>query len=298
MLEAILDPLHRPAEHAAGMADHDLFGIGPRLAAEAAADVLRDHADVELGNVEDRRDILPDIVVGLGRDPDGERRSPGIEIGDAAAGFERQRGLAPERETARYAAGGGAERALGVAGFVHEGGGDIAGRVRVELRRARRQGRFHGRDRGQRAVIDLDQLGEILGPIAILGDHQGHGLADEAHPVGRQQLRHGLADAGMAEARDQRLVDEGQIARGQHQQRAGRQRSVCIDTTDLGMRHRTADEGGMDHAVEMDVVGEARPPGEKALVFDARLRCRVFGARHCITSSRQSARASMPRRRR
>ena len=39
-----------------------------------------------------------------------------------------------------------------------------------------------------RFVVDLDQLGGVLGLLERLGDDQGHGVTDMTHPALRQEF--------------------------------------------------------------------------------------------------------------
>ncbi len=42
-------------------------------------------------------------------------------------------------------------------------------------------------DRRERVVVDVDQLDRVLALVVVLGDDDGHWLADEADLVGREQ---------------------------------------------------------------------------------------------------------------
>ena len=55
-----------------------------------------------------------------------------------------------------------------------------------DLRRIACGGLFDGNDSGQRLVVDLDQIGAVLGSIARLGDDHRHRVAHEAHDIGGQ----------------------------------------------------------------------------------------------------------------
>ena len=52
------------------------------------------------------------------------------------------------------------------------------------------------------------------------------------------------------------LIVERQIARGQNGQRAGGESARRVDRDNVRMRHRTAHERAMRHAIEMNVVDE------------------------------------------
>jgi hypothetical protein len=68
------------------------------------------------------------------------------------------------------------------------------------------QGRHRIDQRRQRLILDGDDLGRVLALLGPLGEHDRHGLADEAHPVAREVG----PDHGRVEpARDRRQVDVG-----------------------------------------------------------------------------------------
>jgi hypothetical protein len=100
VLQAVLDPLHRPAQHLARMRDDGLLRVGARLGAEAASHVLADHPDGLLGQPEQAREILPRVVVRLRRQPCRQRPPLRIEIGDGTARLERHGRLPNEPEPA------------------------------------------------------------------------------------------------------------------------------------------------------------------------------------------------------
>ena len=280
MLEAVLDPFHRPAEHPAGVADDDFLDIGPGLGAEAAADILGDHAHAVFRQVQDRGQVLAHGIVRLGRDMQGQRGPAGVEVGDAAARLERYGGLPREREPPRNPAGTPAQCRPGVAGLVHERRCDIARPGSVQRRRALGQRGRSGSDDGQRPVIDRDQRRQVLGLVAAAGHHEGDRLTDETDAAPRQKGHHGGPQVRMAVARYQRLFDEGQIVGRQHQRRPGRARFSGLDAGDFSMGDRAAHEDGVRHAVERPVVDEPRPARQQAGVLDAAIAGSGAFSRH------------------
>ena len=92
VLHPVLDPLDRLAQHdRRGGRDH-VAGVDGHLAAEAAADVGRDDADLLLREPDvagDQREDRPDRVRGLRRHPDRELAVDPVERGDTAAGLDR-----------------------------------------------------------------------------------------------------------------------------------------------------------------------------------------------------------------
>ena len=66
--------------------------------------------------------------------------------------------------------------------------------------------------RGERRIIDLDQLGGILGDIAALGDDERHRLADIAHALdGERPLRHRRLHRG-----EKRIGELAHLLAGDH----------------------------------------------------------------------------------
>ncbi len=72
VLEAVLDPLHRPAEVDRGRDHRDLVALHAVLQAEPAADVVGEHADVLHRDVDLRRQKQPQHVRRLRRRVDRE----------------------------------------------------------------------------------------------------------------------------------------------------------------------------------------------------------------------------------
>ena len=147
-----------------------------------------------------------------------------------------------------------------------------------------------GRDRIERRIIDFDQGSEVFRDITIGRNHQRDRLADMADPVGGKEFRQYLADAGMPARNEQRLVDEGQVLRGQHRERASVKRRPPVYAADFRMGMRAADKHRMNHPVEMDVVHKASLAGEQPTVFDAQQGLLGLGCGHASNSLMQSPR--------
>ena len=127
--------------------------------------------------------------------------------------------------------------------------GEIAGRLRPQLRCAGCLRRVHGDDRIQRLVVDLDQVGGVLRREFGLGDHHRDRLADihrafacERMPVRHHQLgavaawkrrmaRHAADPSGVDVRSGHDRDDAAHFFRGVH-----------IDAADAGMGVRRAHE--------------------------------------------------------
>ena len=85
---AVFDPLDRLAGGQSGDDGDDVAGVDGHLAAEAAADVGGDDADLRLGDAGDEGEDGADGVRSLGGHPDGELAADLVDLGHAAAGLD------------------------------------------------------------------------------------------------------------------------------------------------------------------------------------------------------------------
>ena len=124
-------------------------------------------------------------------------------------------------------------------------------------------------DRGQRLVVDVDQLGRVLGEVAALGDDERDRIADEA-------------DLALGERRPRRVGDVPADDRVPGSRTSGlrssAQNTACtpssasagrrVDAEDARPGERAAHEAGVQHPGPHDVVDEGALAGEQALVLD------------------------------
>jgi hypothetical protein len=117
--------------------------------------------------------------------------------------------------------------------------------------------------------VDHDQVGGVLGEVAVVGDHERDRLADEADlAVG--EGRHGclLAPARVGVPELAHLGVE--VGAGEHGVHAGRGEGLGgVDARDAGPGQRAAHEAGVEHPRPHDVVDEGAPSGQQAGVLDA-----------------------------
>ena len=142
----------------------------------------------------------------------------------------------------------------------------------MEGGRAVRHRRLDPGDGLEQAVVDLHQRSEVLRPVSVVGDHERHRLADVAHPPAREEGLGAAPDRRVPVAHHEHPVGEGEIVRRKHQPGPGVQRRRRIDGADLRVRMGAADEDAVQHAVEVDVVDEARPSAQQPRVLPARDR--------------------------
>src|SRR3954453_20666496 len=144
----------------------------------------------------------------------------------------------------------------------------------MQLRRAGLDRGVDVGDRWQLFVVHDHGFGRVACEIFGLGDHDRDGLTDEAHRLRRHRRPcahlHGAAVlGGDGPATDEvadLVVDD--LLSSQHRDHARHlQSGGGIDSLHLGMRVRAADEMGMGHALQFDVVDVAALAGNETLVF-------------------------------
>ncbi len=176
MLAAVLDPFHRPADKARRERNQEILRIEFAAHAEAAADVVLDHADGLLGQAQMLRQ---DTAVGerdLGGAEHGELLRRRVPVGHKAARLHHHRGEALDLEVLAPRIGRGLERSVRVAFDCRERAGEVgAGLLEGEHRAAARRVAI-GDDR-QALDIDLDRLERVLGQRLRIRDHHRDRLA-------------------------------------------------------------------------------------------------------------------------
>ena len=164
--------------------DHELFRVHAALGAEAATDPRRAHAHVRGVESERARNVGLDTEHRLRRCPHGERS---IGFGDRHAAVRLHRdGRHPLvlHERPHDDVGVGEEVVVGLA---RERTDEVGAVRRKEQGRALGGGRDRIGDRGERVDLHRDFLGGVERLGERVGEHDGHRLPDEAHPVDRQQ---------------------------------------------------------------------------------------------------------------
>ena len=203
------------------MQDAGIFGIVDVLHAERAADIGGQDANLVVRHVEDLRQrhlvagdalgrnlqrvALARLVVGRQRHARLHRHHGDAGIDDVELGDMR----------------GAGECGLdlgGVAIVIVER--DVVGDVIVELRRAGLGGFGGVGHGGQRLDIEFDGFGGVARLRQRLGDHEGYGIADEAHLVGHQRGAVGLQQRRAVAALQRQAAGEG-IVIGGREIRAG-----------------------------------------------------------------------------
>ncbi len=257
-------------------ADHGLVGVAEDLAAEAAAHIGGDDAQLVLGDAqhEGRQNQAQHVRV--------LRRRPQCVVARALVVLRRRRarlhgiGDQPVVDEVEFGDMGRlGERRVDIGLHADLPVIDqIAGRFGVDRRRAFVE-RVSEIDIGrQHLVIDLDRLCSVLGLIVAVGHHHRHRVADIAHRVDRHHrmrrrlvrlavlvLDHPAADQAADLGVDQVLAGED-LDHARHL--LGRR---GVDALDLGVGVRRTQEVGVGRARERQVVDVAAGSGQEALVF-------------------------------
>ena len=164
--EAVLDPLHRPADQQRGGRRDDVARVDRHLVPEAAADVGRDDPDLVLGQARHDREQRAVGVRRLRRHVDRRLAGRRVHVGNAPAALQRRRVAARVEGVERHHAVGLRERAVGgllVAGLpVVDVVRGLALLVVADHRRAVRERLLRRGHRRQRLVVDVDQLERVL----------------------------------------------------------------------------------------------------------------------------------------
>ena len=125
-------------------------------------------------------------------------------------------------------------------------------------------------DRGERVVLDVDEIGGVLGDVAIVGDDERDEIADEADLVLGERGARAVRDV-LAGEREPRFVDARvEVGRGEHGVDAVEfERCGGVDAHDPRPGERAAHEAGVEHARPHDVVDVGAVAGEQPRILDA-----------------------------
>jgi hypothetical protein len=294
---ARLGVLDRLAHLLRGHEGDQLLGRHLQLAAEAPADVGRDHPDLVLRYAELQRQEHAQDVRDLRRRP--HRDLVCGRIHDHAAWLDRRRDEPLLHEPAFDHHVGGVQRRADLlagarVGRVEDPGVALVGAViGMDQVRAVRQRLLHVEDDGERLVVDLDRLQRVDGAGPVASDHDGDRLARMPH-LGDGQRRvvrvHDVVGHGPCQR--QAALELGHVRAGHRADdvRHG-ERVRHVDAGDARVRHRAAQDRQVQHPGQRDVLGPHRPAGDQPGVLLARSRLPELAGRgvflrdgHVLTS--------------
>ena len=180
MLASVARPADRPSEPAGRGENERIFPVDHLLGAEAAADVLGDHAKESPRNLQNFvGDDVPDAVDALAPDVEGEAAGLRIVLPDRGAGLHvvgddaRIDNFDSDRPRRLRECGVGF---LLVADMIVIG--DVVGRAGEDQRRPGPDGLFHVDDRGKLFPSDADQFGGVAPLKRRIGDDHRDDVAD------------------------------------------------------------------------------------------------------------------------
>jgi hypothetical protein len=232
--------------------DFEIEALG--AVAEAAADERLDDADPRRTHPQAFGQREVHVVRHLAHRLDGELVALGVVLGERRVGLElrvRHLGVVKPRFAHQVCRG---EAALHVAERVIDLALDVAGLPGMQRHRARGERILRAEIRGQRPVLDLDQLERGPGNAFLLRRHRGDRLAPVAHAFPRQ----GIFVVGDR----QDAVGDAAIGTGEDRAHTGqRPRARRVDAHNLGMRMGAAQDFS-GQVTRPQVGGEARAPGD------------------------------------
>ena len=189
---------------------------------------------------------------------------------DDTARLDRHAGHAREVERRLHHDVGLGEAARDVAHGARRHARHVVGPVVEDPRRPRCGGVLDARGGRPWFPRHADGLGAVGRAVGIVGDDDGHRLADVAHD--RLGDRLVMVRAHRRRGCERRHAGRalGQIARGEHGDDAGQpSRAARVDRANAGVGVRAAHDGGVEHALDADVVHVAAAPGEKTTILGA-----------------------------
>lgn len=281
VLAPVLAPQHGTPEHPRRVRDQQLLDVQDALLAEAAAHIGGDDAHRPGVQAERVGDRLAQPVRGLRTGPDGQPAAVRVDLGRDRAGLDRRRDIAVCLELLAHHGMRGGERLVRIADPGGHRDRDVVTELLVDQGRFGGKGLFRVHGDGQRGVADVDEFEGVLGEVAVLGEHDGDGLADVSDLVGGEQ--------GHGRHPDQRVQKRGETGRGaqlllvEHgcqpchigacpdgDHAGGVEGGTDVHRLDARVGLRAAQERGLDAAGKGYVVHVTAVAAQQPLVLDAR----------------------------
>jgi len=270
IFQPVAGPLDVAPELPCREGDEQLLRIERGLAAEAAADIRRHHAQPVARHVERFRQRVADDPGNLRRRIKRQRILAGGVFGQIGAVLHGERRLAAHAKAAADPHRRSLHLGIDIAALELTRQQHVGAGAFVQQRRIRPDRGFRIDHDRQRLEIDLDQFERVFGEIAALGHHRDHRLADIAHLALRQRNQRRGVIVRHARCGEQRFDAAFEIGAGKHRHHAGRRaRRRALDRQDTRMRMVAAAEGDMQHARRRPVVDVAAVAGQEARVLRA-----------------------------
>jgi hypothetical protein len=265
VLHAVLDPLDRTPARLAREHRRDAGAARAALAAEAPAVRVADHADLVGGDLQHRGHAEGHVALRLVAAAAGEGALDGVPLRDHAEGLHRVRAEAVPAELLGEDVVGVAERRIDVAPLELPLVDDVRPLLLEDQRRRRRHRGEGVHHRGQRFVLDVDQLERVFRQVAVRRRDRGDGLADEAHLADREAV---YAPA-VGDRRQRCRPAAGVVARDHGADARERLGAARVDANDPRMGVGAAQDCAMQHPGKDGVVDELDAARDEGRVLDA-----------------------------
>jgi hypothetical protein len=242
-----------------------------------------DHADVVLVHPVEVRQHVAGVVRRLGRRPHRELTGSGVIAGRNPPALHRVSAAAGDDEPLAEPVRSCAQGLLRLARNLRQVDRHVVLELVVHpgcVRGERRGGR---RDRRQHLVVDVDQLGGVLGDVPGLGHDDDHRLAHEVHSLGWQRIPRHVLQQRVGDLGRDRLDQLGKVSAGPDADDARKLRGLLgVDGTDPRRCVGAAHERRLVGAGQLEVVEVAALTGDQPAVLAAGHR----GADHRVFPGR------------
>ena len=264
VLAPVFDPFHGKPEPHRGEGDQEVLGIELAANAEAPAHVVLLEVALVLGHLQEGGDGLAVQVRQLGGAVDPELAPAAVEVGHGAAGLHGVAGEAVHPELLAAGIFGFREGLVGVADGDVVDAGQVGAGVLVDQHLVLE--RFaHVHHFGKHLVVDVDDVQRVLGEVAAVGHSHGHGLAHVAHHVPRQRrLKVLVQPRDLVHADGDGGVQLADVLQGEDQNHPRQGLGAFrVDVHDAGVGVGAAEDGGMHHVGQLDVVHVGARAGDE-----------------------------------
>ena len=281
VLAPVLDPLDRPTELHGGVGHQVVFRVELAADSEAAAHVGLHEVDAVLGHFQQRRQHRAVEVRHLGHAPHRQLVPPGVPGRHQTAGLHGVAGVAVRPQHLLAGVLRVPEGPLHVPQHDVVAAGHVGALLLVDDD-VSAQRRLHVRHHRQRLVLNPDQVGAVLGHVAVHRRHQRHRLAHVADLAPRQRvLQEAVQPVQLVHAQRDRLDARRQIGKGQHADHPRELQGLRhVHRLDARVRVRAPQHRRVQHPGQLHVVDERGLAGQETNVFAAPYRRPDVSLRH------------------
>lgn len=209
----------------------------------------------------------------LGGHPQGELADGIVPAGETGPGLD---GVGDEAVVAQIHLGGVSSAREGGVDLLHVAEvpveREVAGSLGVDLGSALGEGGDHFDRTVEGLVVDLHQIGGVAGAVAVLSHHDRHPVADVMHGIDRQDRMGRLLEIGVEPAHRHHPADVAglDVLAGKHRHHPGMGLGGGgVDRLDVDVGVGAADDHGLGHAAQRQVVGVFALAGDQRRVLPA-----------------------------